>query len=290
MLLGGFSGRDTLVGEGGVQSNPVFESEPMFRNDVFKIFGDSLAVARAISRESGIRRGVWYFISFRTRGFLRFLFDCLSASYSRLSGKPLIHVIGDSHGKVYRWNLLFIVYHLGAATAHNLAKESSTTGSNRKLFNIIDRIGRRDIVVLVFGEIDCRIHIYYQYKKNGETKTLAELIDDTISCYGTVLEKLRDRGMNFAVQGVPPATRVRNEYRYPFYATPEIHCQISAMFNERLEAACEKNGYPYIDVYSRSADEDGFMLQEYAADEIHLNRRIVAFVRGDLREKLGVRV
>lgn len=262
----------------------------MFRNDFFKIFWDSLAVARAISRESGIRRGVRYFVSVRTRGFLRFLFDCLSALYSRLSGRPLIHVIGDSHGKVYRWKLLFIVHHLGAATAHNLAKESSTTGSNRKLFNIIDRIDRRDIVLLVFGEIDCRIHIYNQYKKNGENRAMTEFIDDTVSCYGAVLEKLRDRGVNFAVQGVPPATRVRNEYRYPFYATPEIHCQISAMFNERLKAACEKNGYPFIDVCSRSADEDGFMSKEYAADEIHLNGRIVNFVRADLRRQLGVKI
>jgi hypothetical protein len=262
----------------------------MFRGDIFKIFGDSLAVARVISRHEGIHRGIWYFVRVRNRGFFRFLFDCLSTVYARLSRKPLIIVIGDSHGKVFRWKPLFIVHHLGAATAHNLASESSTTNSNRKLFSIIDRLNRRDKVILVFGEIDCRIHIYNQYKKNEERKALGELIDDTVANYTDVLGKLRDRGVDFFVLGVPPATRVRNQYRYPFYATPEIHCQISALFNEKLREACERNGYRFVDVYSRTADEEGFMLKEYAADDIHLNGRIVGFVKADLRRQFGINI
>jgi len=199
-------------------------------------------------------------------------------------------MIGDSHVKMFRRNRMFVVHHLGAATAHNLGNPTSTTNSNRKLFNIIDKIGRKDVVVLVFGEIDCRVHIYYQYKKNNESRAIGELIDDTVLSYGRALEKLREAGVNFLVYGVPPATKVRNEYRYPFYAPPEIHSQINTMFNERLKEFCEETGYVYIDVHSRFSDENGFMLREYAADEIHLNGKVVDYLKGELKERLGISI
>ena len=262
----------------------------MYGSNALRIWLDSLSVAKVILKGKGIREAVWYLVTFRARGLKRSLFDCYSVLYSKLFGKPLIHVIGDSHGKVFRGNRQFIVHHLGAATAHNLAKQQSTTSSNRKLFNIIDSISRKDVVLLVFGEIDCRIHIYYQYRKNGERRAIDELVDDTVSNYGEVLEKLRNLGVNFVVYGVPPATEVRNEYRYPFYASPEVHCRISSIFNERLKDLCSKRDYPYIDIHSRFSDENGFMLKDSAADEIHLNGQVVDFVKGELNRRIGISV
>jgi hypothetical protein len=262
----------------------------MFRSNALRLFADSLAVARAISKHGGIRRGASYFVSVRGRGFLRFLFDRYSIAYARLTGKPLVHVIGDSHAKVFRRRRLFIVHHMGAATAHNLQKADSTTGSNRKLFDAVSRMGPGDVALLVFGEIDCRIHIYYQFKKNAERASIEELIDETVASYGLIMDRLAGLGVRFAVYGVPPATRVRNEYRYPFYAPPDVHTRISGIFNERLKAFCAGKDYPYIDVYSRFSDEDGFMLKDYAADEIHLNGRTAAYAAAELRRSLGIPV
>jgi lysophospholipase L1-like esterase len=262
----------------------------MYWNSSLRVIKDSVSVARAISKHKGIRQGIWYFISFRIRGLLRALYDCHSVVYAKIYGKPLIHVIGDSHGKVFRGHRQFIVHHLGASTAHNLIKSSSTTNSNKKLFNLVERINSRDVVLLVFGEIDCRIHIYYQYKRNNEKKTIAELIDETISNYGAILNQLHNLNINFIVHGVPPATQVRNEYRYPFYASPEVHCQINALFNESLKTFCKANGYPYIDIHSQFSDDNGFMLQEYAADEIHLNSNVADYVKRELNSRFGINV
>ena len=259
-------------------------------NSSLKVVKDSVAVARVISKHRGIRQGIRYFISFRIRGILRTLYDCYSIVYARIYGKPLIHVIGDSHGKAFRGHRQFIVHHLGAATAHNLIKSNSSTNSNKKLFNLVERLNSRDVVLLVFGEIDCRIHIYYQYKKNNEKRTIHELIDGTISNYGVILNELRNLNINFIVHGVPPATQVRNEYRYPFYASPEVHCQINAIFNERLKVFCKDNKYPYIDIHSRFSDDDGFMLKEYAADEIHLNSNVADYVKRELNSRFGISV
>ena len=259
------------------------------RNSV-KIWWDTLTVARVISKEQGIARGLRYFVVFRTKGSLRSLYDSTTVVRSRLLNRPVVHVIGDSHGKLFRWHRPFVVHHLGAATAHNLAKPASKTSSNRKLFDIMGRVSPKDVVMLVFGEIDCRIHLYYQYMKAGENKPLGDYVADTVASYGTVLEQVRARGFDPVVLGVPPATRVRNQYRYPFYAPPEVHSQISRTFNDKLRDRCELSGFNYVDVHTGFSDADGFMLAEYAADEIHLNGRAVDHVRRELREKLGVKL
>ncbi len=218
------------------------------------------------------------------------LVDAYTVIFARLLDKPLVHVIGDSHVVPFRGSMPFLAHHLGAATAYNLNKKSSTTKSNEKLFKVIDKLGKKDIVMLSFGEIDCRIHIYYQYKKSNERHSISELTDRTISNYGEVTAQLKQRGVNFCVYCVSPATNVGNEYKYPFYGTVEVRSQINRMFNEKLKTFCEKNGYPFIDIYDRVADKDGLMLKEYASDEIHLNKKAVRLVRKELRDKMGIDV
>ncbi len=216
------------------------------------------------------------------------LVDAYTVLYVRLLNKPLIHVIGDSHVVPFRGSMPFLAHHLGAATAYNLIKKNSTTKSSEKLFKVIEKLGKKDIVMLSFGEIDCRIHIYYQHKKGNEADSISELIDRTIANYGEVMAQLKQRGVNFCVYCVSPATNVDNEYKYPFYGTAEVRSRINRMFNEKLGAFCQSKGYKFVDIYDRVADKDGLMLKEYAGDDIHLNKKAVGLVRSELRDKMGI--
>jgi hypothetical protein len=220
--------------------------------------------------------------------FRVFLVDAFTVLYARTLNKPLIHVVGDSHVVPFRGSMPFLAHHLGAATAYNLNKKNSTTRSYEKLFQVIEKVAKRDIVMLCFGEIDCRIHIYYQHKKSSGKYLIGELIERTISNYGEVMAQLKERGVNFCVYCVSPATMVGNEYKYPFYGSPEIRSQIDMTFNERLRIFCERNGYKFIDIYDKVTDKDGLMLKEYASDDIHLNRKAVGLVRVEIRGKLGI--
>lgn len=218
------------------------------------------------------------------------LVDGYTVLYARLLNKPLVHVIGDSHVIPFRGSMPFLAHHLGAATAYNLNNKNSATKSNQKLFQVINKLGEKDIVMLSFGEVDCRIHIYYQHKKSNGRYSISDLIDRTISNYGEVMAQLRERGVNLCVYCVSPATNVGNEYKYPFYGTVEVRSQINRMFNEKLKAFCQSNGYKFIDIYNMVSDKDGLMLKEYAGDEIHLNKKAVKLVRAEMRAKLGVDV
>jgi len=252
-------------------------------------------MARAVSKEKG-RPYFYIYIILWAISPIRNGFSSLGASlvdaytilYARALNKPLVHVIGDSHVVPFRGSMPFLAHHLGAATAYNLTKKNSSTRSNEQLFQVINKLGKKDLVMLSFGEIDCRIHIYYQYKKSNGKYSIDELIDRTISNYGEVMAQLRERGVNFCVYCVSPATNVGNEYKYPFYGTAEIRSQINRMFNEKLRAFCQSNGYKFVDIYHRVSDKDGLMLKEYAGDDIHLNKKAVRLVKAEIKGKMGI--
>jgi len=256
-------------------------------------------------------RGVPYLASFIINGygnvFLCSANHAYSRIYARALGKPLIHVIGDSHSWAFKRNRQFIIHNIGPATAFNLANKNSSVRSNEKLFREISRINKgRDIVVMVFGEIDCRVHIYNQFKKNGEAIPISGIIDQTISSYGSVLKQLHDMGINFCVYGVLPASREILRYppyatarmrkvdleefkgRYPYLADLGTRSLINREFNERLKAYCTNNSYKYIDIYAQVADGGGIIRDEYAADEIHVNGKIMPFIKDWFKNAYGL--
>ncbi len=249
-----------------------------------------LTVARVIAGEQGIHRSVWYVLGAGIEGFAWLIVDIGLVLYSTASRKPLVHVIGDSHSKTFRRKLPFVVHHIGAATAHNLKKKDNSTKSNEKLFDACDKIRKKDVVVLLFGEIDCRIHAYYQFRKNEERQTISQILDMTISNYGEVIGQIRDLGMSPCICSVAPSTAVDNEYNFPFYASPEVRCEITRAFNGKLEEFCRDKGFVYLDVYTKVCDENGVILPEYLADDIHLNGHAVNIMKAELSDKLGIRI
>ena len=202
---------------------------------------------------------------------------------SRLTRKPAIYVIGDSHVGLFLRQRPFIVHWLGPATAHNLKQKQSTLKANARLLRIIDRVLRKgDTVIMVFGEIDCRIHIYNQYMEHGKEVPMHEFIVATVSNYGVVLDQLAARGVDFYVYSVMPAAREGNIFGVPNYPPPEARCIINRDFNASLRSLCEERGYRFMDVYSCIVDQQGFICDEFTKDGVHATPSVMRFVRDEL--------
>ncbi|MBU2634593.1 MAG: SGNH/GDSL hydrolase family protein [Nanoarchaeota archaeon] len=243
-----------------------------------------IIMTRKVAREEGLGKvfysGIKMIIN-RTIGYLRYFVYFIQ---SRLFRKKYIHVIGDSHTASFNKNRSFFVHHISHATAHNLIIKHSTSNSNEKFWKIINKISKnRDMVILVFGEIDSRIHIYYQYKKQGMKEPISSLIDKTIERYGVVLEELEKRGISFFVYGIPPANKEGNIYNIPFYASEKKRAEINRVFNDKLRDYCKDRRYKYIDIYPETCNEEGFIKKVYAEDEVHLNKNIIPFVMNCLK-------
>lgn len=199
---------------------------------------------------------------------------------AKISNSAIVHVIGDSHARPFLFRSPFIIHHISQATAYNLNKDNSFSQSKKYLNSFLPRINRaRDILLLVFGEIDARVHIYLQYRKRNEKVSIAKIVEATVEKYGEVIKRLRDDGFAVCVHGIPPAARKRFVSELPFLGSPEQRSEISKEFNQKLGQFCQINGIPYIDVQSISADENGFIKKKYLADEVHLNGNIIPFVR-----------
>ncbi|WP_424358258.1 SGNH/GDSL hydrolase family protein [Methanocella sp. MCL-LM] len=238
---------------------------------------------------------------------MRILYQVYSYAYSILFKAPLIYVIGDSHSWAFKNQRSFIIRNIGPATAYNLVNRNSTIQSYRKLLKAVEKIDRKkDYVILTFGEIDCRVHFYNQYMKNNGKVSMDKLMDTTIENYGQVLSELRARGVNFLVYGVLPAAR--DVVRYPPYATkkireevvnsfksnyhyqasPEMRSYINRRFNQKLKAYCLAHQYKYLDIYPVVADKQGFVRDEFVADEIHVNGRIMPYVKEMLKKECNL--
>jgi hypothetical protein len=241
-------------------------------------------------REALQRRGSIYFsyvdIIFKYPWFC--IFNAVLKWKADRYDQAIIHVIGDSHLRPYLFRSPFLLHHISQATAHNLNKDSSYSQSKKYLNSFLPAIDRqRDVLLLVFGEIDARVHIYLQYEKNNRQISISKLIDNTVQRYGETITRLRDDGFSVSVQGLPPAARKDFESNLPFLGSPEQRSDISREFNSKLGEFCLKNGIPFIDIQSFTADEEGFIRKEYAADEVHVNSKVVPFARGIICRAFG---
>ncbi|MBN1376134.1 MAG: SGNH/GDSL hydrolase family protein [Dehalococcoidia bacterium] len=211
---------------------------------------------------------------------------CLRAK-SDITNSCIIHTIGDSHVMPFIFQWPFHVHHISQATAYNLVKDGSFTRSKEYLNLFLSKIDRkRDIVFLVFGEIDARVHIYLQYGKSGKTIPFERLIDATVDRYGQTISRIKDEGFAVCVHGIPPAASKEFITALPFSGKPRERSEISRQFNIKLRDFCQWIEVPYVDIQSIASDEKGFIKKCYLADEVHCNRRIVPFARKIILDSL----
>jgi hypothetical protein len=205
--------------------------------------------------------------------------------YTNILKRPTFHIIGDSHTNVFWGHIPFIVHHIGPATAYNLCKEESSTQSKDKINEILNYIHLYDSIILVFGEIDCRIHIYYQYMRNQNSITINQIIDNTISNYSRLINEIKKKNKNIYIYNVPPPSPdISNHYNYPSYGTPEIRAKITEEFNSKLISMCSSMDLIFIDIYSQIADEKGLLRQKYSIDDIHLDSSVFYFIKIQLKK------
>lgn len=212
----------------------------------------------------------------------------------------MIYVAGDSHQHPFENNPLFTLKPIGAATAHNINKPKSTNDTYNKLMatvNIMDK--EKDTIIIICGEIDCRFHIYYQFKKRGESMSIAQIIGETIQNYAEVMTQLENMKIKFVICSTVPlgwtyepyltqygATYYMGQFlgAYKEMPTPETYYEIYRLFNDKLKNYCRSKGYLYLDVYAKFLGSDGHMQKEYAWDLNHLDLKAQPIIIEMLKE------
>lgn len=171
--------------------------------------------------------------------------------------------IGDSHTFVFKDTCP--VVHIDNPTAHNIAKHDDL---------ISESLYRTMIHLFSFGEIDCRIHFWYQHKKTNTP--LMDLIENTVMRYiHYILNKPK---FKIYVLSVPPAGNQGNRFKYPYYASTMNRRYIYYAFNLVLESKCVQYNIPFINYYQDAIDNRMNRKPEFVKDDVHLNKQIVPFI------------
>lgn len=212
----------------------------------------------------------------------------------------VIHCIGDSHVDFLsglnsiqpEYPLphrnkysLFKTYRLGAVLAYTIANTDSN--GSVKLNSILHEIPKGSYVMLMLGEIDCRVHLIAQSQKQG--KSIETVVLDCVSRYCKKLLWLKKQGYRVVVWGVLPSTRFSvPDKEYPTVGTCKERNHVTEIFNSYLSSFAQKNNLPFISLFPDLVDSEGLTNMSYHIDSIHLSSRAANLVAQKLAKILAI--
>ena len=203
--------------------------------------------------------------------------------------KNKIYHIGESHCLSYAHHevtvdqqTFFISPMITFGTkAYHFAKQQENSFKVITRRNL-DKIPNNSVVLISIGEIDCRANegLIQAAQKTGEP--LEKLIQETVGGYITWFL----------------AANEKNKHRYNFLNVPapvyKIQHTLSAnqqvanvirVFNKTLRKTLSDHYLELIDVYQPTANKTYFSNNRYHCDAIHLDKRILGLIEGQIRLK-----
>jgi hypothetical protein len=191
-----------------------------------------------------------------------------------------IQLVGDSHVLMHaelKEKGLLNFTHCGACTAYSLMDPSSKTGSFKTLKKIYaDNPPEKNSFVFLFGEIDCRVLIYFKHIEHDIS--IKDMVDIAIYRYIAAVTYCRDLGYDVAIHGITPAVRQGNEYNIKHYANEFTRAVINHSFNENCKAKAQKENIPYFDCWNvfKLMGLDGLVPQDsLLPDLVHVDPKKV---------------
>lgn len=220
----------------------------------------------------------------------------------------MIHCIGDSHASPFSGlgtkedtymipiypqlginnDPMFKAYRLGPATAYNL---------DNKLDIIKDILSKfvnkeRDEVMLVFGEIDMRIHVYNQVIERAfisKEKIIQEIADR----YFNAVLKIKNEGYNVIVLApsaqsfaTPESDYIKDGFKYPMefpiVGTNKERNEYTKIFTEMLIQKGIENNIKVISILDEMLDENGETKPDLFMDYLHLSSIALPLIKSKL--------
>jgi hypothetical protein len=185
----------------------------------------------------------------------------------------MIYLYGDSH---VRFN--FTKLNLEHNDLHHHSITMFRVGRDNTIINFDTNhtFDKNDIIVLSYGEVDCRCHIQRQINNGKEEDAV---INELVEAYfQTIVNSIVNTNSRVIIVGVIPPTR-QNDYEslhgpitheFPFVGTDKDRVRFTLKVNTQLEALAKKNNYIYFNPYSYYTRDDGTLKHELSDTNVHL--------------------
>jgi hypothetical protein len=221
-----------------------------------------------------------------------------------MESRKIIHCIGDSHTSFFTgYNRIqpeypaigtgiisnVLTYRIGAPLAYNLCEKNTKSQSNEKLFAIVDKLNPlNDILLLSFGEIDCRAHLLKQ--ASLQNRDLEIILNECIERYMKVIHQLRSMGFSICIwNAIPTAMGFENvDYEYPYFGSFSDRNKLTNRFNEKLIENQAKYGYQFYGFFNEIIRPDWSTNEKYYFDKIHLNNILLPKALYQIKNKNNI--
>ncbi len=203
----------------------------------------------------------------------------------------MIRIYGDSHAGFSFKNLKLKNnnYSRHSITMFRIGRDNLIINFNKNI------IQNDDIIILSYGEIDCRCHIQRQINLGkNEDDIINELVNNYII---TIKNNTINMDIKIIIVGVIPPTK-QSEYEilhgpifheFPFVGSDEDRVRYTNKVNKLLEEISNNNNYIYFNPYSYYTRDDGTLKYELSDKTVHLGDNsyfLEKFI--DLYEKIKV--
>ena len=181
----------------------------------------------------------------------------------------MIYIYGDSHAFFSFKNLK--ISHVNrarsAVTMFRIGRDNTIINLNKNT-----RFQINDVVVLTYGEIDCRCHLQKQINLGRNED---DVIDELVNNYFRTIRN-NVRNLKVVIVGVIPTKKVDAELigdpsnEYPFVGTNEDRVRYTMKLNKKLEEMANSHNYIYFNPYSYYTRADGTLKDELSDTNVHL--------------------
>lgn len=198
------------------------------------------------------------------------------------------YVIGDEQVNIFNNEKNCKVFNLGLMTAFSLGNQESRLDNKNKVLDIVKQCDKDKKIILSFGELDCRMNIYYQYIRDNKENDLNYFLLFTIERYLDFVMQLKEMGYKVIILGIPPASE--DIIDLEVYPDLETRVYIHSVFNTILNHKSIKGDIDYIEIWKVNKKTNS-LDQKYSDNGIYYNKDILPDIwkeiarRKELREK-----
>ena len=184
----------------------------------------------------------------------------------------MIYIYGDSHARFSFHNvgLDYKDFHRSAVTMFRIGRDNIIVNFDKNMI-----LGENDIIVLSYGEIDCRCHIQRQIN-NGRDED--DIINELVDKYFLTIRNNIQKKCKIIIVGIIPPTK-QNDYEilhgpilheFPFLGKDEDRVRYTNKVNKKLKEHSNLNNYIYFNPYSYYTRQDGTLKHELSDTNVHL--------------------
>jgi hypothetical protein len=211
--------------------------------------------------------------------------------------KRKIHFIGDSHTEVFKYmftqkskykfsNFSFNFCIVPGATNMGLSNPNSKTEAMPIFKTYLKKVQKKDISVLMLGEVDCGFVIWYRAEKMAVP--IETQFETSLNNYKELIYNIHEIiGNNIIICSVPLPTikdgeqigQVANE-RMGIKATQKERTALTIKYNRELKKLCSELNILYLDSEKETLDDNsGTVAEMYLSkrkDDHHLSNETLS--------------